>query len=112
MKQHIIFKMHYWQSLKLRLRHPRDRLQSTSQTLDELQRRLLHAFQRQHAHHTHKIHLLTQTLQTLSPLATMHRGYAIVKNAKGEIIRTSAAVKAGDQLITQVYEGEIVSRVE
>ncbi|MGH3128866.1 MAG: exodeoxyribonuclease VII large subunit [Gaiellaceae bacterium] len=50
-------------------------------------------------------------LQTLSPLATLGRGYAIVR-ASGDALRTAADVTAGDALDIQLAAGSLGVRVE
>jgi exodeoxyribonuclease VII large subunit len=50
-------------------------------------------------------------LQTLSPLATLNRGYAIVR-AGGEALRSAADVAAGDALDVQLATGSLGARVE
>ncbi len=50
-------------------------------------------------------------LQTLSPLATLGRGYAIVR-AGGDALRTAADVATGDALDIQLAAGSLGARVE
>ena len=50
-------------------------------------------------------------LQTLSPLATLSRGYAIVR-AGGGALRSSAGIGPGDQLNVQLAAGSLSARVE
>lgn len=50
-------------------------------------------------------------LQALSPLATLARGYAIVR-AGGEAVRAAESVAAGDQLEIELAEGALGARVE
>jgi exodeoxyribonuclease VII large subunit len=50
-------------------------------------------------------------LQALSPLATLARGYAIVRSG-AEAVRDAAAVKTGDELDIQLASGSIDVRVE
>jgi len=50
-------------------------------------------------------------LQTLSPLATLARGYAIVR-AGGEALRESTAVTPGDRLEVELASGSLGARVE
>ncbi|MGA2654821.1 MAG: exodeoxyribonuclease VII large subunit [Gammaproteobacteria bacterium] len=108
----ITFKHHQLQNLQSRLRHPRERLQFFAQKLDEQTHRLEQAWHKIVTKRQHKLSLLLQTLQTLSPTATLFRGYAIVKNAKGKIIRNASDVNQGEAIFTTVSEGEIKSRVE
>ena len=50
-------------------------------------------------------------LQALSPLATLNRGYAIVR-AHGEAMREAAAVSPGERLEIELARGGIGARVE
>jgi exodeoxyribonuclease VII large subunit len=50
-------------------------------------------------------------LQTLSPLATLSRGYAIVR-AGGEALRAATEVASGDALDVQLADGSLGARVE
>ena len=50
-------------------------------------------------------------LQALSPLATLARGYAVVR-AGGEAVRTAEAVSAGDRLEIELAAGALGARVE
>ena len=48
----------------------------------------------------------------LSPLAILSRGYAVVENADGNIIKDSKTIKPGDIIKTRLYKGEIISVVK
>ena len=50
-------------------------------------------------------------LQALSPLATLARGYAIVRS-DGGALRDAARVRAGDALQVQLASGSLGARVE
>jgi exodeoxyribonuclease VII large subunit len=50
-------------------------------------------------------------LRALSPHATLQRGYAIVRNGD-EIVRSSAAVSAGESIDVEVADGRFGARVE
>ena len=50
-------------------------------------------------------------LQALSPLATLARGYAIVRSGAGAV-RDAATVQAGDALDVQLARGSLSARVE
>ncbi len=57
---------------------------------------------------------LTQSagrLRALSPSATLDRGYAIVRR-QGELVRSAAAVAAGDTIAVEVADGRFGARVE
>jgi exodeoxyribonuclease VII large subunit len=50
-------------------------------------------------------------LRALSPRATLDRGYAIVRR-EGELVRSTAAVSAGDTIAVEVADGRFGARVE
>jgi exodeoxyribonuclease VII large subunit len=50
-------------------------------------------------------------LNSLGPRAVLERGYAIVQNAAGEVIRDSAQLKPGDTLETALAKGHVQSEV-
>jgi exodeoxyribonuclease VII large subunit len=55
---------------------------------------------------------LDARLHSLSPLAVLERGYALVLDASGAVVRSTAQVAAGDQLTTRLSDGAFISRVE
>ncbi len=56
-------------------------------------------------------HLRTQ-VRGLSPLATLERGYAVVQDADGHVLRDSAGVAAGDILRVRLARGDLHATVE
>ncbi len=51
-------------------------------------------------------HLRTQ-VRGLSPLATLERGYAVVQDAEGHVLRDPSEVTAGDALRVRLAQGEV-----
>ena len=51
-------------------------------------------------------------MNALSPLSVLKRGYALVRDENGKIIRDKRDVKKGDTLYIRVEKGEIKSIVE
>jgi exodeoxyribonuclease VII large subunit len=50
---------------------------------------------------------LAGSLRALSPLAILERGYALVFDSSGKLIKEADAVKAGDDISARVAKGEI-----
>ncbi len=50
-------------------------------------------------------------LRALSPRATLERGYAIVRK-EGAVVRSAAAVSAGEPIVVEVADGSFGARVE
>ena len=54
-----------------------------------------------------RLDALSTGLRQLNPDAVLTRGYSIVRNAEGHIVRTAANLKPGDPLAVQLAEGGI-----
>ena len=50
-------------------------------------------------------------LHTVSPLATLERGYAIVQQPDGTVIRNANELQPGDSIETRLHHGRIRSTV-
>ena len=55
---------------------------------------------------------LDARLHSLSPLAVLERGYALVIDAAGGVVRTTNQIAAGDKVTTRLSDGTFISRVE
>ena len=55
---------------------------------------------------------IKKEMNALSPLSVLERGYALVRDENGKIIRDKKEVKNGDTLYIRVEKGEIKSIVE
>jgi exodeoxyribonuclease VII large subunit len=84
-----------------RTRHAQELLRQ--QMLNVVQGRLWQARRR--------FELLDAHLRQLSPLSVLGRGYAIVENAEGHVLRSSLETSAGDQLKVRLHRGEIDASV-
>lgn len=106
----------YQQNLKnlaKRLRHPTQRLQDGFQHCDELTQRLNLSIKRQLEMHQQKLSGLSRTLQAISPLASLARGYAIVRDATSKkILLNSKEVKSGQKIMTKLAQGELLCEVK
>ncbi len=61
----------------------------------------------------HRVALLGRALHSVSPLATLERGYAIVKDAASDTVLMNAAdVGEGDDIRAQLARGELVATVK
>ena len=50
-------------------------------------------------------------LTAVSPLATLSRGYAIVRHESGRVVRQTKDVRPADKLAVQVLDGEFHVKV-
>ncbi|GAA3590528.1 exodeoxyribonuclease VII large subunit [Kineosporia mesophila] len=62
-----------------------------------------------HAHQD--VDHLRQRVRALSPLATMERGYAVVSEPGGQVVRSAGEISPGDPLRIRVHEGEFAAEV-
>ncbi|VAW43431.1 Exodeoxyribonuclease VII large subunit [hydrothermal vent metagenome] len=101
---------HRWKinTLKRSLNHlsPQSGIEGKRQQLDGWQSRLDRAMQRRLDQTNHRLHLLQAQLTAVSPIATLERGYAIVRDSNGRIVRSPDGVQSGDSLIVQVRDGQ------
>jgi exodeoxyribonuclease VII large subunit len=95
------------------LRHdPRQQLAHARQHFTAGATRMEHALRRTlHEQHT-RLNSLHARLQSLSPLAVLERGYALVLDGNGALVRSMKQVHAGDQFTTRLSDGAFTSRVE
>ena len=96
----------------LSLLSPRAALDNNRQRLDgyinRLDQSLRHRLQQANA----RLAVLEAGLTAVSPLATLARGYAIVRTADGRLVRTVQQVAAGDQINIQISDGEFEANVQ
>ena len=92
--------------------HPRRRLEAHAHRLALLSRGLHAALPRRLEQHQLHLRGLARALASVSPLATLGRGYAIVQQADGRVLRRAADVAPGDRLRARLAEGELQLRVE
>jgi exodeoxyribonuclease VII large subunit len=59
-----------------------------------------------------RVRELEAQLNSLSPLAVLDRGYALVLDAKGALVRSTRQVAPGDNVVTRLSDGAFQSRVE
>ena len=81
--------------------------------LNQLQQRLATTMHDSISDTSHKIALLGRALHSVSPLATLDRGYAIVKLADSdEVLMDTADIKTGDDIKAHVARGEFTATVK
>ncbi|MBI3899589.1 MAG: exodeoxyribonuclease VII large subunit [Gammaproteobacteria bacterium] len=76
---------------------------------ERLRQALIRRMERSRERLTH----LARALNTLSPLATLDRGYAIVRDAtSGKILRDASTVEPGTTIEARLVKGALICRVE
>ncbi len=97
---------------RLRRTHPQSLLRDLQQRLDELTLALGRRMNRRLQAAQQRFAGLAGTLHAVSPLATLDRGYAIVrKSGSTGVLRRADALKAGDTIEAQLANGLIDATV-
>ncbi|WP_222564822.1 exodeoxyribonuclease VII large subunit [Novilysobacter antarcticus] len=96
----------------LRMHHPQRRIQQLSERLAALATRPQAAVARRMANDALALRGLARSLEAVSPLATVARGYAIVRHEDGRVVRSVLDAAPGDGLQLQLGDGRLRVRVE
>lgn len=91
---------------------PRARILNDRQRLDDLTRRAETALTHQRQLRRTRLDGLTQKLTALNPLAILERGYAVITQADGQVVRRVSQVSPGDPLTLRLADGTIPARAE
>jgi len=96
-----------------RLADPGRKLRENQQRLDDLSIELLKRFRERVRQSRNRLAELAGRLSALSPLAVLDRGYAIAHKLPEErIVKSAAALQAGDLVRVTFAEGQTLCRVE
>jgi exodeoxyribonuclease VII large subunit len=101
-----------WLTGRASLTSPATRLVQQLLRLDNLNQRLHRGWRQVINARSEKLRPLIRTLNAVSPLATLERGYAIVKLESGEILRNAADAKPGTVIEARLAAGGIRAKVE
>lgn len=106
------------------LQYPHEILRSRQQTLDNYAERLHKAMQQLVTLKQHQFQIITEKMTMLNPLAVLSRGYSIVRDHNGQVIKNGNDTEPGAQLeiilskgminveVTNVQEGYYGTRQE
>lgn len=61
---------------------------------------------------SHRLELQAARLDSLSPLAVLGRGYSVTKDSAGRVIASAGQVRWGDEIVTSLSDGDIISVVQ
>jgi exodeoxyribonuclease VII large subunit len=98
--------------LAARVIDPRDRLRDQMQRCDELSQRLERAMRVRLERRKAALEQAASKLDVLSPLQVLGRGYSIVRNAQGRVLRDQAEAEVGDSLQILLREGSLTVSVK
>ena len=88
---------------------PRVKLQNTRQRLDDASGKMQAAIKHQLALRRERIVSLSAQLNAFNPLNVLARGYAVVRTAEGEVVRSVRQVRPDEQLSIRVSDGEFTA---
>ncbi|MGO2132319.1 MAG: exodeoxyribonuclease VII large subunit [Halomonas sp.] len=97
---------------RLDRRSPEQYLTEAKQGLDERYRRLQAGIRREQAAHRQHLAAVVRELQAVSPLAVLGRGYAIVQDSSGQVIRQAQDTQPEQLLSVRLVDGKLRVRVE
>lgn len=87
--------------------HPQRRMQAQHERLDRLHERQRAALDRRIQQQALRLAGLARALQATSPLATLSRGYAIVRDRdSGQVLRAAARIGDGQRVLVRFADGE------
>ena len=115
MRRGLLTQSHQLQSVRGELLQlsPALSVQRSIGRLAELRQRLATGARRLVSDADHQVALLGRALHSVSPLATLERGYAIVKDvASDRVLMRAADVTEGDDIRVQLASGELFATVK
>ena len=98
-------------ALARRLVHPAERLRTSQQFLQQLEKRLSSAASRLLEQWRARIGLADARLANLGHTAVLARGYSLTLNARRQVVRDASMVAEGERIVTTLAKGELESEV-
>jgi len=96
---------------RLRRQDASHHLRLWRERLTALENRLVRLQQSQMHNSSVRLQSLTRQLQALSPLAVLNRGYALVFDETGTLVKNAASLTQDQRLVTRLAQGKVESRV-
>ena len=93
------------------LQHYRPDISVYRQDINRFQTTLSHAFRQLLAQRRQSLTAQTTLLEAVSPQQILERGFSVVKNTRGQVIRNANALKQGQKLHITFADGETDVRV-
>ena len=90
---------------------PRYQIRNDTQRLDELAQRLERSLTHQQALRVSRLEGHAQRLAALSPLQVLQRGYAVVRDQHGKLVRSVTALRAGAQVSIRLADGQADAQI-
>ncbi len=96
---------------RLQLRSPEQQIEQLRQRQQQLGERLQRSLEQLLEKQRLRLSAQAHALNTVSPLATLERGYAIVSDDRGQIIRNAAEASAGQTIRARLARGGLRCQV-
>jgi exodeoxyribonuclease VII large subunit len=96
---------------RLVMQSPHRQLSDSQDALRRVSERLVSVMQQDLKQRRDNLEHAAQTLNVVSPLATLGRGYSIVRDNNGNILRDASNVNPGDTISARVARGEMTAKV-
>ena len=93
------------------LKHCRPDISVYRQDIDRFQTTLSHSFRQLLTHRRQSLTAQTALLEAVSPQQILERGFSVVKNTRGQVIRNADTLKQGQKLHITFADGETDVRV-
>jgi exodeoxyribonuclease VII large subunit len=91
---------------------PAAKLRQTAHRFNVLEARLKAAIARKLERDRHRFEVCLRDIEARSPLAILSRGYALIFDEKGRLVKRADAVHTGDRLSVRLAKGGLRVRVE
>lgn len=96
---------------RLVMQSPARQLNANQENVSQLTERLVRAAREAVTRRRERLEHTGQTLHVVSPLATLGRGYGIVQQENGTIVRDAGSLRLGEKIIARVAKGQIEANV-
>ncbi|MCP1772939.1 exodeoxyribonuclease VII large subunit [Neisseria perflava] len=93
------------------LQHLRPDISQAKREVAQFQTALAQSFQNLLQQRRHTLEKQTALLEAVSPQQILQRGFAVVKNTRGQVVRSAAALKQGQKLSITFADGETDVRI-
>jgi len=98
--------------VRLLHQHPSARVEQLARNTSELHRRLGAAWMHDAERRRLRLAELARALNAVSPLDVLKRGYAILFDESGRVLRSTQHARAGDSVRARLADGELALKVE
>jgi exodeoxyribonuclease VII large subunit len=98
--------------VRLLHQHPHARVEQLARDNAELHRRLCVAWARTAERRRSRLGGLARALNAVSPLDVLKRGYAILFDESGRVLRSAAGAHAGERVRARLADGELALKVD